>query len=86
LCSVLLFYGVTSGQARWFWLSFVYKTLVDTIVAFAQFWGTETLLKLWAIDALILAFGCLAWWGINFISQRYNPAQTAKHVTQAVPV
>jgi uncharacterized membrane protein YhfC len=85
-CCVLLFYGVTSGQARWFWLSFAYKTLVDSIVAFTQFWGTETLLKLWTIDALILAFGCLAWWGTNYISQRYAPAQIAKHVKQAVPV
>jgi uncharacterized membrane protein YhfC len=85
-CSVLLFYGVTSGQVRWFWLSFAYKSLLDTIVAFAQFWGIETLPKLWTIEALILVFGCLAWRGIYYISQQYGPAQTAKQVVQAVPI
>ena len=75
-CSVLLFYGVSSGQARWFWLSFAYKSLLDSIVAFAQFWGTETLLKLWVIVALIMAFGCLAGWGTYQISRRFHQAQT----------
>jgi uncharacterized membrane protein YhfC len=73
-CSVLLFYGVASGQARWFWLSFAYKSSLDTIVAFAQFWGTETLPKLSTIVTTILAFGCLAWWGTYQVSRRFHPA------------
>lgn len=84
-CSVLLFYGVTSGKTRWFWLSFAYKSLLDTIVAFAQFWGTETLLKLWTIEALIMAFGCVAWWGTYQISRRYHLAPTTNHDIQTVP-
>lgn len=84
-CSVLLFYGVTSGQARWFWLSLVYKSLVDTIVTFAQFWGTESLPKLWTIEALILVLGCLAWWGSYLIAQRFHLAQTTLHGVQTVP-
>jgi uncharacterized membrane protein YhfC len=78
-CGVLLFYGVASGQVRWFWLSFAYKSLLDTIVTFAQFWGTGTLLKLWAIVALIMAFGCLAWWGTYQISRRFHQTQTTNH-------
>jgi uncharacterized membrane protein YhfC len=70
-CSVLLFYGVASGQARWLWLSFVYKSLVDAIVGFAYFWGTGTLAKLWTIEGLILALGCVAWWGVVQIQRRY---------------
>lgn len=70
-CNVLLFYGVASGQARWPWISFAYKSLVDAIVGFAYFWGTQTLPKLWTIEGLILALGCVAWWGVLQIQQRY---------------
>jgi uncharacterized membrane protein YhfC len=83
-CCVLLFYAVTSNQVRWFWLSFAYKSLLDAVVAFAQFWGTETLPKLWVIGALVLAFGCLAWWGTAQVSRRFHQAQTTHPGLQPV--
>ena len=81
--SLLLFYGVASGQARWLWVAFAYKTLVDTVAAFAIFLGTLTLLHLWMLEAVLLALGCVAWWGIRVIQRRYANSQP---VIQAVPV
>jgi uncharacterized membrane protein YhfC len=72
VCNLLLFYGVLRGQARWMWVSFAYKSLLDTVAGFAQFWGVETVGKLWVIEGLILVFGILAWWGIRKISQHYQ--------------
>jgi len=77
-CSALLFYGVISGQARWLWISFTFKSLLDAVVGFAYFWGTQTLPKLWTIEIVILLFGCVAWWGIWKIQQRYTQAHIAE--------
>ncbi len=76
-CNALLFYGVASGKARWFWISFAFKSLLDAIVGFAYFWGSETLLKVWAIEGLVLAFGIVAWWGTRQIQRRYTMAPLA---------
>ena len=35
-CNALLFYGVMRGQVRWMWVSFVYKSLLDSVAGFAQ--------------------------------------------------
>ncbi len=74
-CNALLFYGVTSGKSRWLWISFAFKSLLDAIVGFAYFWGTETLLKLWTIEGVVLAFGLAAWLGTREIQRRYTPAK-----------
>ncbi|MBE0698228.1 MAG: YhfC family intramembrane metalloprotease [Anaerolineaceae bacterium] len=71
VCNLLLFYGVISGKARWLWVSFAYKTLLDSLAGFAQMWGVGTIGKLWAIEGLILVFGILAWWGIRKIEAGY---------------
>ncbi len=76
LCNVLLFYGAASGQARWLWVSFAFKSLLDAVVGFAYFWGSETLVKLWTIEGLVLAFGIAAWWGTRQIQRRYGLAKS----------
>jgi uncharacterized membrane protein YhfC len=85
LCNVLLFYGVASGQARWLWVSFAYKSLLDTVAGFAQFWGVETLPKIWTIEALILIFGFVAWWGILQVKRQYDLTPTTEPVVQISP-
>lgn len=70
-CSILLFYGVVSKQARWFWMAFIFKTLLDAIVGFAFFWGSQTALKLWTIEGAVLLFGVVAWLGIRKIQRLY---------------
>jgi uncharacterized membrane protein YhfC len=70
--SALLFYGVVSKQARWFWVSFTFKTLLDAVVGFAFFWGSETALKLWTIEGILLLFGFVAWLGIRKLQLQYT--------------
>jgi uncharacterized membrane protein YhfC len=84
--NVLLFYGVASGQARWLWISIAYKSLVDTVAAFAIFWGVQTLPELWAMEAVLWVFGCIAWWGIQKIQQQYILTQIPDPAVQTAPL
>jgi hypothetical protein len=69
--NVLLFYAVVPRQPRWFWEAFVYKTALDSVAAFAQFWGVNTLGHIWTIEAVVVLFGLLGWWDIHWVVQRY---------------
>lgn len=80
LCSVLLFYGVLTRRSRWMWMAFLYKSILDTIAAFAQFWGVGSLDHLWAIEAMIVVFGVIGWWGIGRVAARYRAYETAQRV------
>lgn len=71
-CSILLFYGIASRQARWFWISFTFKTLLDAVVGFAFFWGSETALKLWTIEGVLMLFCLVAWLGIRKLQLQYS--------------
>ncbi len=75
-CNALLFYGVAAGQARWLWISFAFKSLLDAIVGFAYYWGLDTLLRLWLIEGICLALCVAAWWGTLQIRRRYKLAQS----------
>lgn len=77
--NVLLFYAVMKGRMRWMWVAFVFKSAVDAIAAFAQAWGVETTAKVWTIEALMVLFGIIAWWGIRRIGRRYR-AETSQEV------
>jgi uncharacterized membrane protein YhfC len=80
--NMLLFYGVASKQARWLWVSFALKCLVDTVAAFAIFLGTPTLAVLWLLEGVLLAFGCVSWWGLLQIHRRYDLAQLVGSTVQ----
>ncbi len=84
--NLLLFYGVASSQSRWLWVSFALKSLVDTVAAFAIFLGTPTLPVLWALEAVLLAFGGVSWWGSLQIKQRYIQAQMPGPAIQTEPL
>jgi uncharacterized membrane protein YhfC len=83
---VLLFYGVASRQARWLWVSFGLKSLVDTIAAFAILYGTPALPMLWGLEAVLLVIGLACLWGTVQIKQRYSVARAPDQIIQAVPV
>ncbi len=72
LSNVLLFYGVQKKQPGWFWLAFTYKTLIDIVAAFAQFWGVDTVERIWTIEAIFIVFGVIGWWGIRWLKPRYE--------------
>ena len=84
--NVLLFYAVMKGRMRWMWVAFVFKSAVDAIAAFAQAWGVETTGKVWTIEALMVLFGIIAWWGIQKIGQRYRAEAQPVADAAAVPV
>jgi uncharacterized membrane protein YhfC len=69
--NVLLFYAVQTRQARWFWTAFLYKTALDSVAAFAQFWGVNTIARIWTIESVIILFGLFAWWGTRWVAARY---------------
>lgn len=75
---VLIFYAIRAGEKRWFWAAFFYKSAMDTVAAFAQFWGVATLAHLWTIEGVIVLFGLVGVWGIRRISARYEVAGSAE--------
>lgn len=75
---VLIFYAIASGEAKWAWLSILYKTLLDTPAAFAAFWGINNdLQKLWTIEAVVAIFGLIGLLGTIWLARRYPQAQAA---------
>jgi uncharacterized membrane protein YhfC len=83
--NVLIFLAVIKGQVRWFWLAFWFKSLIDALAAFAQISGVITTLEgIWAVEAVVVVWGALAWRGVHWVRQRYDvstPAESAKHAT-----
>jgi len=72
--NVLIFYAVARRKPGWFWLAFAYKTAIDAVAAFAQFWGLETLWKIWTIEGVVAVFGLIGWLGIRWLYNRYPAA------------
>lgn len=71
--NALLFYAVARKQPRWFWLAFIYKTLIDTAAAYAQVTGL-TPGKIWMIEAFVTVWGATGWLGTRLIAQHYPEA------------
>lgn len=70
-CNGALFYGARKRATRWFWLSFFFKSAIDAVAAWGQLRGLDSLGKIWALEAVVVVFGGLAWWGTRWISVRY---------------
>ena len=85
LANVLIVYGVVARQPRWFWAAFVYKTALDSVAAFAQFWGVNTLGHIWTIEAVVVLFGLVGWWGIRWVAQRYPDVPPGSPEGQTIP-
>ncbi len=83
--NVLLFYGVASGQARWMWVSFAVKSLVDVLAVCLMIVGIPSVAVLWAMEAVLLATGLLCWWGTYQIQRRYPRTFAAGLSTLAAP-
>jgi hypothetical protein len=69
--NVLLFHGARKREPRWFWLAFAFKSGIDAIAAFAQFWGLNTLLRLLTIELVVALWGIVGWLGTRAIRDRY---------------
>lgn len=71
--NVLLFYGVVKEDPRGFWIGFAYKSGIDVVAAFAQFWGIDTVGRIWLIEAIVALWGAAGWWGIRRVKAQYPP-------------
>jgi uncharacterized membrane protein YhfC len=76
LSSLLIFYSVRRLQPRWFWTAFVYKTLLDAVAVFGQFWGLNDLGRLWAIEGFIFIWGLVGLLGIQVLRFRSSEMET----------
>ena len=69
---VLIFHAIASGETKWACFAILYKTLLDTPAAFANFWGVaNSASKIWTIEAVIAIFGLVGLWGTIQIASRY---------------
>ena len=64
-----------SREAKWGWLTMLYKTLLDAPAGFAAFWGMGSLEKIWTLEAVIAIFGLIGLWGTLRIARRYLKIQ-----------
>ncbi len=83
LSNVLLFYGAITLRSRWLWVAFAYKTLLDSVAGFAQMWGVGSLGHIWIIEAIIIVFGIIGWWGTRAVARRYPPLAAVQPVPAA---
>lgn len=79
--NMLLFYAVRVKQVRWFWLAFVYKSLIDAWAAWGQLAGmTATVEQVWVLEAGVIVWGVLGWLGTRWVHARYpQPITEANH-------
>jgi uncharacterized membrane protein YhfC len=71
--SLLIFYAVVKREARWMWLAFLYKTLLDAGAGYVQLIGLSSLLIVWAAEAFVAVMGGLGWIGLGLLKQNYPP-------------
>ncbi len=67
----LIFFAIATGQQRWGWLAMAYKTAIDSVAAFAQFWGVNSVGHIWTIEAIVIVFGLMGWWGTRWLAEHY---------------
>jgi hypothetical protein len=87
LSNVLIFFGATKLQARWFWLAFLYKSLLDAWAAFGQLSGmTGEVGTIWVLEALVILMGIIGWLGTRWIQARYPTTGEPPAWAEASPV
>lgn len=89
---VLIIYSVQTREWRWFWISFLYKTMLDTIAGFVQItYGVQnlTILGTWAVELVLVPFGIAGLWGLHAFRRRWPrkniPSPTPDEMSQTRP-
>ena len=71
-CNVLLFYGARVKQSRFFWLAFIFKSLLDAAAAYAQLSGQLGQPGfVWIIEGVVALFGIIGYFGIRRVGRKY---------------
>jgi len=70
--SILIFCSIKNKILSLFWLSFVYKTVIDAIAAWGQLsFNINILSHLWIIELIVIIYGIIGFYGIRWIKNRY---------------
>lgn len=89
LSNVLIFYGAAMRKPGYFWLAFAYKSAIDTVAAYAQLTGLDTLGKIWIIEAVVILWGIVGWLGTLWVQKRYPEPATpleGANVSRETPI
>jgi uncharacterized membrane protein YhfC len=73
--SVLIIYAVQKKEWAWFWLSFLYKTAMDTIAGYIQIgYGVQnlTLAGAWLVELVLVPFALIGLWGLIVFRSRWQ--------------
>lgn len=74
--NVLIFYAVVQRRPGWFWLAFVYKTLIDAMAAFYLLSGFNGLTQLWIMEVIVALWGIAGYVGTCWVRRNYPPEMT----------
>ncbi len=69
--NVLIFYAVVQRRSGWFWLAFVYKSLIDAVAAFYLLNHIQGLLQLWIMEGIAAVWGIAGCIGTSWIKRHY---------------
>jgi len=86
LSCVLIIYAVRKQEWKWFWLSFVYETVVDAIAGFIYItYGLENLttLSTWGMELVFLPFGIIGVLGLYAFRNKWQ--QLGMETTYSAP-
>jgi hypothetical protein len=77
--NLLIFYAAYRGKQSWMWLAFAYKTLFDSVAAYAQVSGIlGSISALWVIEFILMLFGLAGLFGIIRLLPFYQPPVPGK--------
>jgi hypothetical protein len=79
-CCVLVFFAIAKIEARWFWLAFGCKSLLDAVAGYAQTSGIIGSIEgIWVIEGIVVLFGIVSWLGVRWLEQHYPvPSQESR--------
>lgn len=84
-CSVLIFFAVAKMEARWFWLAFGCKSLLDAVAGYAQTSGILGSVEgIWAIEGIVVLFGIAGWLGVRWLERHYPAPSLESRPTRRV--
>lgn len=78
--SVLIIFAVQTREWKWFWVSFAYKTAMDTLAGYFHItYGLQNLsiAGIWLVELLTLPFGLVGLWGLIVFRDRWQSMSTA---------
>lgn len=73
---VLIMYALRVGEWKWFWFSFLYKTIVDSIAGVALTIGRENLTFsiMWFFQIIFVTIAIIGFWGLQRIHKKWKQA------------